>query len=180
MASAPRDNRFWLLFFLAALALLITPRLFLHQSGHFTPVERRRSADDMTLPEVNGGEWRLADHRGQVVLVNYWATWCEPCREELPGLMQVSRDFAPQGLAVVGISLDDGKDATAKVTQFVTQFRIPYAVAFPTATSVYGQREVEIPTTVLIDRHGRIVKTYVGAVSQRDFTTDLNALLAES
>lgn len=176
-----RDNRTWLILFIAALAILSSTRWrFPRQSGGFTPVARRLAAPDLVLTQPACGAWRLADHRGQVVLINYWATWCEPCREELPGLTQLSRSFAASDFAIVGVSLDDGPNVPARVEQFAQQFRIPYPIAFPPPEITHSPRDVAIPTTVLIDRHGRIAKTYTGAVEQRDFTADIATLLAES
>ena len=174
-------SRIWLWLFCAALAVLASGRWHLRsQAGRFIPAANRQPAQPVVLPQLDGGQWNLADHRGQVVLINYWATWCEPCREELPGLTQVARDSAPKGLAVVGVSLDDGPDAQSRVRQFATQFRIPYPVAFPDPTQHHGAREMGIPTTVLLDRQGRVVKTYIGAVERSDFAKDVAALLAES
>lgn len=178
---ADRDSRFWLIAFLVVATLLITThRHWSSQAGGFTPSADRRTLPDVALTQLDGSHWRLADHRGQVVLINYWATWCEPCREELPGLTQVARDSGPKGLAVVGVSLDDGPDAQSRVRQFATRFHIPYPVAFPDPTQHHGAREMGIPTTVLLDRQGRVVKTYTGAVERSDFAKDVAALLAES
>jgi thiol-disulfide isomerase/thioredoxin len=180
--TARRDHRAWLLLFLAAVALLTTHRWrFPSQAGGFTPIAARLPAPGLALPQLGGGLWRLADHRGQAVLINYWATWCGPCREELPGLARVSADFAPRGLAVVGVSLDDGRNAPATVQQFVTQYRVPYPIAFPAhAPRSLGPRESIVPTSVLLDRHGRVVKRYTGAVEGADFSADITALLAEN
>lgn len=168
-------------FFAAAAMLVSSNRWHLRsQAGGFTPAASRQPAQSVTFPQLDGGQWSLADHRGQIVLINYWATWCEPCREELPGLMQVARESGPRGLSVVGVSLDDGPDASAKVQQFAAQYRLPYPVAFPAPTERLGAREITIPTTVLLDRQGRVVKTYTGAVERSDFAKDIAALLAES
>ncbi len=182
MTAPRRDHRVWLLLFLAGIALLSTVRWrFPSQAGGFTPIAARAPATDLTLPQLGGGQWRLADHRGQVVLINYWATWCEPCREELPGLAGVAGEFGPKGLAVVGVSLDDGGNVPARVQQFVAQYRVPYPVTFPAAAATYlGPRDTEIPITVLLDRQGRVVKRYEGAVERGDFATDVTALLAEN
>jgi len=180
MRSGNRGDRVWLFLFIAAAMLFGAGRWhWRSQSGGFIPAADRRTLPDLALPQLGGGEWRLADHRGQVVLINYWATWCEPCREELPGLAQVARDSASNGLAVVGVSLDEGQDAPVRVQQFVAQYRVPYPVAFP--PPVRGPaRNMAIPTTILVDRHCRLVKTYLGAVERGDFAKDVATLLAES
>jgi cytochrome c biogenesis protein CcmG/thiol:disulfide interchange protein DsbE len=179
--SNSRGNHVWMWIFFAAIAMLASNRWHLRsQAGGFTPAASRRPPQLVTLPQLGGGQWNLADHRGQVVLINYWATWCEPCRDELPGLMQVARESGPHGLSVVGVSLDDGPDAQAKVRQFAAQYRLPYPVAFPDPMQHFGAREMTIPTTVLLDRQGRVVKTYIGEVNRSDFAKDVASLLAES
>ena len=181
MTTNHRTDRTWLFLFIAAAMLFGAGRWhWPSQSGGFTPTADRRTLPDMVLQQVDGGKWRLAEHRGQVVLINYWATWCGPCREELPGLTQVARDAGPNGLAVVGISMDTGPDVPTRVQQFVAQYRVPYPVAFPEPMLHSGARDMGIPTTLLIDRQGRLVKTYYGAVEHKDFAKDVAALLAES
>lgn len=174
-----RNEHVWLVVFVCAAAVVSGMHWrFPRQSGGFTPIAQRRSAGDLTLPQLNGGQWKLADHRGQIVLINYWATWCEPCREEMPGLARMAQEFAPKGLAVVGVAMDDGSDARAQVRAFATRMTVPYPIAFPAAASL-GPREIALPTSVLIDRQGRIIKTYAGAVERDDFANDVSAALAE-
>jgi thiol-disulfide isomerase/thioredoxin len=119
----------------------------------------------------------MAEHRGQVVLVNYWASWCEPCWEETPGLIRLSKELGPQGLAVVGVAVDEG--GTAKVKKFVEEFRVPYPVALPEPGSQMAYGMAGVPTTILVDRKGRVAKTYSGAIRQADFKADVVTLLAE-
>ncbi len=175
-----RNEHVWFVVFVAAIALVSTIHWrFPRQSGGFTPISLRGSPGDVTLPQLNGGEWKLADHHGQVVLINYWATWCGPCREEMPGLARVAQEFAPKGLAVVGIAMDDGSDAPAQVRAFAAHMKVPYPIAFP-ATASLGPREIALPTSMLIDRQGRIIKSYRGAVEREDFANDVTAALAEN
>ena len=116
----------------------------------------------------------MVDHRGEVVLVNYWATWCEPCWEETPGLVRLSRE---QGLAVVGVSIDEG--GKGKVQQFVDEFHVTYPVALQEPMSQMARGMAGVPTTILVDRQGRVAKTYVGQVEERDFRKDVQVLLGE-
>jgi cytochrome c biogenesis protein CcmG/thiol:disulfide interchange protein DsbE len=147
------------------------------QTGGIVPAVSRREMPRMVLEQLDGGMWRMEDHHGQVVLINYWATWCGPCREETPGLARLSRELGAKGLAVVGVSLDDGDKG--KVRSFVEAFRLPYPVAFPGQMSQMEQGLEGIPTTILVDREGRVAKTYVGAVREEDFREDAARLLAE-
>jgi cytochrome c biogenesis protein CcmG/thiol:disulfide interchange protein DsbE len=176
-----RAHRAWPILFLAAAALLIATRWSIPtKTSGLQSTATRQPMRALTLPQVGGGEWKLADHRGQVVLLNYWATWCQPCQEELPTLIQVARDSAPNGLAVVGISLDTGPDAQAKVQQFAQRNRIPYAEAFPDAITQTQYDLQSVPTTVLIDKRGRIAKTYSGPTTRDILARDIATLLAES
>jgi cytochrome c biogenesis protein CcmG/thiol:disulfide interchange protein DsbE len=132
---------------------------------------------ELVMAQLDGGTWRMADHRGQVVLVNYWATWCEPCWEETPGLIRLSQEMGPKGLAVVGVALDEGGEE--KVRKFVDAFRVSYPVVMPERMPQVEYGLEGVPTTILVDKEGRMAKAYVGAVRQADFKTDVEVLLAE-
>jgi len=150
----------------------------MRQTGHIVPMESRKLMPALVMERLDGGKWRMADHLGQVVLVNYWATWCGPCQMETPGLVNLAREMGPKGLAVVGVSMDEGD--RAKVRNFVERFQVNYSVVFPEAMSQLGSGMAGLPTTILVDRSGRVAKTYVGAVRQADFETDVNAVLRET
>lgn len=147
------------------------------QAGDLIPAASRREMPKLALEQLDGGMWRMEEHRGQVILINYWATWCGPCREEMPGLVRLSRELGPQGLAVVGVSLDEG--SRMKVQRFVDEFHLPYPVAFPEPMSQIAQGLEGVPTTILVDRNGRVAKTYVGAVREKDLREDAATLLGE-
>jgi thiol-disulfide isomerase/thioredoxin len=165
--------------FLAAAVLLGAAQW---QRGRPEPLEapdRRTAMQDISVPQLDGGQWRLSDHPGQVVLVNYWATWCEPCREELPALIAIAQQDAPEGLAVVGISEDAAADAPAKVRAFVARYGIPYPIAF--AAPRLGDPLVgpPVPRSVLLDRHGRIAKRYLGPITRNRLEKDVAHLLKD-
>jgi cytochrome c biogenesis protein CcmG, thiol:disulfide interchange protein DsbE len=167
------------LFFVVAagLAIFVSQRHGEARAGGITPVAMRRAAPNMVLERMDGGDWRLREHRGQVVLINLWASWCGPCREETPGLVRLYREMGPQGLEVVGLSLDvGGRD---KVRSFARQFEVPYPIAFPEQMSQLTEAVEGVPTSILVDREGRVAKTYMGAVRQAVFAADVGELLAE-
>jgi len=171
----------WMQYGFAVLGTVLLAFALAHQprrSGGLTPVATRKHMPELVLEQLGGGTWRLAEHRGQVVLINYWASWCSPCWEETPGLIRMSEELGPKGLVVVGVAMDEG--GRDKVKDFVEKFQVPYPVVFPAALSqmVYGLEG--LPTTILVDRNGRVAKTYVGAVRERDFRADVMALLAEN
>ena len=152
------------------------------RAGGLTPVGERKTMPDMVLQQVGGGEWRLGDFRGKVVLVNLWATWCGPCLEEVPGLVQVAESMGPKGLAVMGLSLDAG-GATAenlgKIGRYVQRYGVKYPITFPEAGSQMEFGVDGIPTSILVDREGRVAKLYVGAVGHEVLQRDVGALLTE-
>ena len=168
-----------LLFLVAALVLGASRWRVSGQSAGMIPIAQRESTPNLTLPQLGGGQWMLSDHRGQVVLMNFWATWCEPCRDELPDLLQVIRAAGPRGLSAVGVSMDTGPAAHAQVQQFVAQYRLPYPIAFPDATMSIGAEGIGVPTTVLLDKQGRRATTYVGEVDKATLARDVAALLTE-
>ena len=90
----------------------------------------------------------------------------------------MSREMGPKGLAVVGVAIDEG--GREKVQKFVEEFRVPYPVVMPERLSQVEYGLEGVPTTILLDRQGRVAKTYVGAVRQRDFAEDVRVLLAEA
>jgi len=147
------------------------------QSGGIRPAGERTAMPELVMAQLDGGTWRMADHRGQVVLVNYWATWCGPCWEETPGLIRLSQEMGPKGLAVVGVAIDEG--GAEKVRKFVDEFRVPYPVVMPERMSQVEYGLEGVPTTILVDKQGRVAKAYVGAVRRADFKTDIEELLAE-
>ncbi len=136
----------------------------------------------LVLRQLDGGSWRLADHRGQVVVVNYWASWCSPCWEEAPALMRLNREMGPEGLAVVGIAMDEGspKQVAENVRHFVQALQIAYPIALPEPMSQMAYGMEGLPTTILVDRNGKVARTYVGAVTEADLRREIRALLSDT
>ncbi|HVP38689.1 MAG TPA: TlpA disulfide reductase family protein [Candidatus Saccharimonadales bacterium] len=123
--------------------------------------EKPWPAPDFALATVGGGTVRLADLKGKVVLVDFWATWCPPCRKEIPHLVTLYQKYKDQGLEVVGLA-DDPRDH-AQVAPFVARQKIPYTVAFSaenTADSFGGV--VGYPTVFVINRTGQVVQKFIG------------------
>jgi cytochrome c biogenesis protein CcmG, thiol:disulfide interchange protein DsbE len=168
----------WFFILAAGLAVFLSQRHGEARAGGITPIAMRRTAPAMTFEQMDGRKWRLQEHRGQVVLINLWASWCGPCREETPGLVRLYREAGPKGLEVVGLSLDVG--GREKVRAFVQRFEVPYPIVFPEPMSQLADTVQGVPTTILLDKDGRVAKTYVGAVRREVFAADVEELLAES
>ncbi len=154
-------------------AILSLPNL--RRSQPLIAIAQRQSMPNVALEQLGGGTWRLADHRGQAILINYWATWCGPCRTETPGLVRLARET--EGLAVVGISMDTGDREV--VQSFVRQFKLSYPIAFPEPMSQMASGMVGLPTTILVDRNGKVAKTYTGQTTESEFRHDISKVLSE-
>jgi peroxiredoxin len=123
-------------------------------------------APDFTAPDLDGNPVTLSDFEGQVVLINFWATWCPPCVRETPRLVRIADTYRDQGLVVLGVNTTY-QDDPAKVRQFVGDQRMGYPVLLDTDGAVGAKYPARLmPTTYLIDRQGRIVHTKVGEVDE--------------
>lgn len=136
----------------------------------------RRAFPNVTMRTLKGGVWELSQHRGDVVLINFWATWCPPCRQETPTLVKLSKEYGPKGLDVVGVSMDEaGSD---DVRPFVAAFGIPYSILLLPEQSSLRSMLSGLPTTILLDQKGRVAYTYVGAIQEDAVRMDIERLLS--
>ncbi len=127
---------------------------------------------------LGGGTLPLAQLKGQVVLVNFWATWCPPCRAEMPGLQRVYEDRHAAGFTILGVSMDEG--SRERVAAFLKDHGITYPVAMASAETVAGFGGVnDYPTSFLIDRRGRVRYTVRGMFASPALRAAVNRLLAE-
>ena len=116
---------------------------------------RPTAAPDFTVPGLTGQALRLSDFKGQMVFLNFWATWCPPCKEEMPSMERLNRRFRGQGFTMVAISIDAD---TAAVPPFVKQFGLTFPIGLdPKMEVASGYALRALPTTVLIGRSGRMV-----------------------
>jgi peroxiredoxin len=133
-------------------------------------------APDFTLPDIDGRSISLADFKGKVVVVNFWATWCPPCRAEVPDFVRMQAKYRDRGLAIVGLSLDAG--GARDVRPFVEEHDVNYAMllANDEVARRYGGI-VGIPTSFVVDRRGTIVKRFVGYTDPRVWESTVEGLL---
>lgn len=134
------------------------------------------TAPDWRLLDLDGNEVASADFEGKVVLIDFWATWCPPCRRMVPGMVALQDAYREQGFAIVAISLDE--QGTAVVREFNRQFKVNFTSLLGTeaVVAVFGGVE-GIPTSFLIDREGRIVSKHVGYMSQDALEAKIRPLL---
>jgi thiol-disulfide isomerase/thioredoxin len=132
-------------------------------------------APDFTLPTLDGQDLRLSSYRGKVVLLDFWATWCDPCREEIPHLIELQKTYGDRGLQVIGISMDDSPEP---VRPFYQQFHMNYPVVIGTAKTgeLYGGI-LGLPTAFLIGRDGRIDAKLTGATDASVFEKKVKRLI---
>jgi len=136
------------------------------------------SAPSVTFDMLGGGQLPLQQLKGQVVLVNFWATWCPPCRAEMPGFQQLYEAKHGDGFTVVGVAMDEAPPST--VASFVADHAITYPVALATQGSVAPFGDIEsFPTSYLIDRYGRIRYTVQGIFAGVALRAAVDRLLAE-
>lgn len=126
----------------------------------------------------------LVAFRGKVVILDFWATWCGPCRMEIPGFINLQNKYRNRGLEIVGVSIDPisprgNPGGAPAVAPFMKDSGINYTIMMVNSAQALGGYDVSrgIPTTYVIDRDGRIVKSYVGARPMTDFENDINQLL---
>ena len=132
---------------------------------------------ELKLPDLNGAQWSLHENRGRIVLLNFWATWCAPCRVETPMLINLGKEYKTRGLEIVGIALDD--DGAGNIKKFAADFKINYPILLPVPGSRLAQID-PVPTTLLIDSQGRFYKKYVGAMPDKILRADIEKLMKSS
>lgn len=156
-------------FSFAAIGLLI-----LSMSGYLCA--EGKSAPDFTLQDLGGSSFTLSSTKGKVVILDFWATWCPPCRAEIPHFISLYSQYKGQGLEIVGVALDKG--GVRDVRPFSEEVGINYPLVIGTqdVTEDYGGIR-GIPTTFVIDREGNIVERYEGYRDKEVFESAIKKLL---
>jgi len=156
-------------------------------TGVYFALERRTVAVDSlamsaltrtAFPDLAGEQVSLERWRGKVIVVNFWASWCPPCRDEIPGLVRTQRKFAANGVQIVGIAFD----SAAKSRQAATELGINYPVLIAGLETIdltrkLGNRAGGLPYTLVLDRQGVPVTTHLGILSEADLERILAPLL---
>jgi len=146
---------------------------------------KQATAPDVTFQDLQGNKVSLASMRGKMVLVNFWATWCEPCRVEIPWMIDFQNKYASKGFTMLGVAMDD--DGKKVVDPFVqkTQFDVdghsetmdyPIVLGNDDIASKFGGL-IGLPTSVLISRDGKVIKRYIGLVNQKELEKEIESKL---
>ena len=161
-------------------AVLLVPPLLSAQSPdpyQLIAPSARRPAPDFALTDLHGHPLSLAQHRGHIILLDFWAVDCGGCKVEIPWYVQFDRTYRSQGLTLIG--LDMYGETPQKILPFLQQSHIDYPIAV--GNDAIGSRFglTEMPLTLLIDRQGRIAVAHAGIVDRARFESDIQELLAE-
>jgi thiol-disulfide isomerase/thioredoxin len=147
------------------------------QTGAACMADAKPANLNFTMPDLEGNDVSLASFKGKVILLNFWATWCGPCKAEIPGFVELQDQYGKDGLVIVGYSVDD--DAP-KAQAFADQFKINYPVVLG-----LGREDVQdaygpiwgIPASFIISRDGRLCQKHLGIAPKAVFEKEIKALL---
>ncbi|MDH5631522.1 MAG: TlpA family protein disulfide reductase [Gammaproteobacteria bacterium] len=131
-----------------------------------------------SLPDMTGKSRAIDEWNGKVMLLNFWATWCPPCREEIPAFVEVQEQFGGQGFQIIGVAIDKKED----ISDFMDTFFINYPVLVGDDTTLklmadYGNRIGSLPYSVIMDREGRIIARKIGAYRKSELVELIKPLL---
>ena len=144
-----------------------------------TIAQSSQSAASFTLKDLHGRQFRLANYKGAVVLVNFWATWCQPCRAEIPDLIKKQREYRDQGLQIVGVTYPP--EEISVVRRFARKLRMNYPVAIGSkATKTLFTSSETLPMTVIIDRDGSVRDVIEGIMYPDEFEQKVKPLLSNN
>jgi cytochrome c biogenesis protein CcmG/thiol:disulfide interchange protein DsbE len=140
------------------------------------PDKDRKEAPDFALKDADGKVVKLSDYRGKVVVLDFWATWCGPCKIEIPWFMEMQRKNKDKGFEVLGVAMDD--EGWEAVKPFATKMGMNYRLVIGNdqTAQMYGGVDA-LPTTFLIDRGGKIAAVHVGLTSRKDIEDGVQQLL---
>ena len=148
-----------------------------HRSAALVGDVRGVAAPDFELASLDGKKVKLSDYRGKAVLLNFWATWCSPCKVEMPWFVDLQKKYGNDGLVVLGVAMDDSDNS--KIAQFASEMGVNYPILLGTdkVSDQYGNVQF-LPTTFYIDREGRIIGKGTGLLGRGEIEENVQKALA--
>lgn len=183
-ATTPKRNSLVLMVVIVAVAAMLAfapymARRARNNSGNQSSEIKGKLAPEFSLESLQGQTVHLADFRGKAVLLNFWATWCQPCKIEMPWLEQMQQQYGPEGLQIVGIAMDDAsKEDIAKFTKEMG-VNYPILLGKESVGDAYGGVQF-LPSTFFIDRNGKIVDRVFGLKSRSEIEDDIKLSLGQA
>lgn len=131
--------------------------------------EKREKPAELNLSTPDGKKVKLSELRGKVVMVNFWATWCGPCRHEMPMIVEAAKEWAPKGVVFVGASLDD-KKTQKSIPEFVSEFKVDYPVWLGASAADLARLHLGggVPDTIFLDEEGVIFSRVKGEIRRNE------------
>lgn len=137
---------------------------------------QRKRAPDFELQDAQGNTVRLSAYKGKVVLLDFWATWCTPCKASMPWMNELSKKYAGDGLVVIGVSMD--REGWQVIKPFTEKLQITYPILLGTPRVAYLYGDVDsLPLAFFVDRSQRVAAIHLGAASRKDFEKTIRLLL---
>lgn len=160
-----------------AVAAICVSAIHLRASGDLRAAPERKPAPGFSLMDAKDAKINLSDFKGKVVLVNFWATWCHGCKQEIPWYMEFAGKYKDSGLAVIGISMDD--DGWKAVKPYMEEKKLNYTIVIGNNALADQYGLDSMPLSVLIDRDGRIADSHSGVVDKDSWEQEIQKLLQE-
>jgi len=135
---------------------------------------------NLPFKDMNGNKVRVSDLRGRIVVLNFWATWCVPCRAEMPLFVDAAKDYVPRGVAFVAVSLDD-RQTKPKIPDFLGEFKMEFPVWTGASTMDLDDLKLgpSLPATAFLDRQGRIAARVLGQITRSELHERLEWLIGD-
>jgi peroxiredoxin len=180
--TARHNSLVWIVVIVAVAAMLAfapyMARRARNNSGPQSNDWKGKSAPEFSLESLDGRTVRLADYRGKGVLLNFWATWCQPCKIEMPWFEELQKEYGSQGLQVVGIAMDDA--SKEDIAKFAKEMGVNYPILLgkESVGDAYGGVQF-LPSTFFIDRDGKVVDRIFGLRSRSEIEDDIKLALGQ-
>ncbi len=142
---------------------------------NLTPADQRKPAPDFTLNDTQGKPVTLSDYKGKVVLLDFWATWCQGCKFEIPWYLEFEKKYKDKGLVVLGVAMD--KEGLAVVQPYMQKMQIDYAVVLGNDDLLPQFGFKSLPATFLIDKNGNVAVAHIGMIDKDNFEGHIEELL---